>query len=435
MFLLFPNNLFLNLKKEYKYILYEHPLFFNDNRRSKLFHIQKLILHRASMKYYYNLMKNKGYDISYVNFKDNLNKKNIKDIFDPCDKLLEKEFKKCNIHKSPMFLHSIEDLNEYNGGLFHHTFKNWSIKKLNLKDLDKSYDNLNRNKLKDIENVPNYNFKTKNNEYIKEAINYVKQFKTYGIFKTDFKYPITHKEAYDNLIDFIKNRFDFFGKYQDSIINNNEKNILYHSCLSSSLNIGLITPKEIIDEIIKIKNKIKIENYEGFLRQIIGWREYMRYCYLFYYDEIIKSNFFDNNNKLPIEWYNNDFKTGIEPIDNCIIKVVNTAYLHHIERLMIILNYMTLLEINSFDIYKWFLSCVSIDAYDWVMITNIYIFSYSFNKASRKPYISSSNYILKMSNYTKNEWCNKWDQLYKNFLKKKKDKLKGTIYYIQAIKL
>lgn len=438
MFLLFPNNLFDNLDKNYKYILYEHPLFFSSNLRVNKFHIQKLILHRASMKYFYNNMKKKGYDITYLEFGKKLNKNEITDVFSLNDKELEKEFKYIkNIHVNPLFLHSIEDLKEYKGGLFHHTFKLWSIKKLKLKGLDKSYDSLNRDKLKEseIKNIPDFNFETKELDYISEAKEYVKKFKTYGLLNGNFKYPINSEEAFLVLRKFIKERFVNFGKYQDSIINNNEKNILYHACISSSLNIGLIRVLDVIKEIEKVKAKIPIQSYEGFLRQIVGWREYMRYCYEFYYDDIIRSNYFNNKKKLPNKWYENNFRTNIEAIDNCLIKVVNTGYLHHIERLMIILNYMTLLEINPKDICKWFLSCVSIDAYEWVMVTNVYIFSYAFKEASRKPYISSSNYVLKMSNYKKEKWCDVWDNLYRSFLKKKKEKLKGTIYYTQAIKL
>lgn len=93
MFLLFPNNLFENLDKNYKYILYEHPLFFSSNLRVNKFHIQKLILHRASMKYFYNNMKKKGYDITYLEFGKKLNKNEITDVFRLTDKELEKEFK------------------------------------------------------------------------------------------------------------------------------------------------------------------------------------------------------------------------------------------------------------------------------------------------------------------------------------------------------
>ena len=416
-FILFPNTLFdiKYLDKSKDYVLYEHPSFFSR------VHINKLILHRATMKYYYDYLKQNNFKIKYVSAKP----KNITEMFDPVDKILEKEYSNVIIHKSPMFLHSIEDLKDYSGKLFHNSFKLWSINKLNLKGLDKSYDVNNRKKIKELPVIIHYN--VGNSRYVNEAKEYVKKFKTYG-YSGNFVYPTTHKEAKELLIHFLKYKLSNFGEYQDAIVLEDDL-ILYHSFLSSSLNIGLITPEDVIKETVKIKDKVPIQSYEGFLRQIVGWREYMRYIYVYHYDVMTKSNHFENKVKLPLEWYNNNFKTGILPIDNCLEKVKKYGYLHHIERLMILLNYMTLKEYDPKDIYQWFLSCVSIDAYDWVMATNIYIFSYAWKPASRKPYLSSSNYILKMSNYKKDSWCDEWDKLYHNFINKKKEKLKGTLYY------
>jgi len=416
-FILFPNTLFdvKYLDKSKEYVLYEHPRFFSR------VHINKLILHRSTMKYYYDYLKQNNFNIKYVSAKP----KNITEMFDPVDKILEKEYANVIIHRSPMFLHSIEDLKDYSGKLFHNSFKLWSINKLNLKGLDKSYDVNNRKKIKELPVIIHYN--VGNSRYVNEAKEYVKKFKTYG-YSDNFIYPTTHKEARELLIHFLKHKLSNFGEYQDAIVKEDDL-ILYHSFLSSSLNIGLITPEDVIKETVKIKDKVPIQSYEGFLRQIVGWREYMRYIYVYHYDVMTKSNHFENKVKLPLEWYDNNFKTGILPIDNCLEKVKKYGYLHHIERLMILLNYMTLKEYDPKDIYQWFLSCVSIDAYDWVMATNIYIFSYAWKPASRKPYLSSSNYILKMSNYKKNSWCDEWDKLYHNFINKKKEKLKGTLYY------
>ena len=432
-YLLLPNQLFdiKYLDKTKHFILYEHPVFFSNKCRTTKFHINKLILHRASMRYYFDYLTTNNFNVTYVSFDDKL-PDTIKELFHPHDKILEKQFKHCVIYDSPMFLHSLKDLQEYKDTkdiLFHHIFKQWSINKLSLKGLDKSYDINNRNKIKDTSNIPQFNLKdSENSKYVLEAKTYIKQFKHYGY--PNFIYPITHKDAFNLLTHFLQHKLSNFGKYQDAITTDDNL-ILYHSFLSSSLNIGLLTPQQVVNETVKYKSKVPIESYEGFLRQIVGWREYMRYIYIYHYDNLIKSNYFNNTRKLPLQWYDNSFKTDILPIDNCLEKVKKYGYLHHIERLMILLNYMTLCEYNPKDICKWFLSCVSIDAYDWVMKTNVYIFSYAWRLASRKPYISSSNYILKMSNYKKGEWSVKWDKLYKDFLKIKKDKLKGTIYYAQ----
>lgn len=115
--------------------------------------------------------------------------------------------------------------------------------------------------------------------------------------------------------------------------------------------------------------------------------------------------------------------TDIAPIDDCINKVLQQAYTHHIERLMILGNYMLLSEIKPTEIYKWFME-MYIDSYDWVMVPNIYGMSqYAHPGMTTKPYIASSNYILKMSNYKKDDWCAQWDDLFWQFLSKHEKKL------------
>jgi deoxyribodipyrimidine photolyase-related protein len=190
------------------------------------------------------------------------------------------------------------------------------------------------------------------------------------------------------------------------------------------LNIGLLCPKKIIHLTIQYylrkRGTIKDNNFEGFIRQIIGWREYMRYLYEYQYDSLIKSNL-PLNTKSFDDWkplYNGT--TGIYPLDAEIKKAVKYGYSHHIVRLMVFLNYFILSEITPEMIYRWFMEVVSIDAYEWVMIPNIYGMGYFSNKFMSKPYISSSNYILKMSNYKKNNsWENTWNNLYREFVSSK----------------
>ena len=149
--------------------------------------------------------------------------------------------------------------------------------------ITKSYDTLNRNKIPENEKIPE--IKYYNTDYVKEASNYINNHKdfsnNYG--NTDnFIFPVTHKESEKLLSDFLETKFKNFGTYQDSI--KKDEPYLFHSLLSALLNIGLITPKDVIEKTIKhyqkYKNKIGINNYEGFIRQIIGWREYMRMLYL-----------------------------------------------------------------------------------------------------------------------------------------------------------
>ena len=204
-----------------------------------------------------------------------------------------------------------------------------------------------------------------------------------------------------------------------------------------SINIGLLNPSDVLDEVMKEykknKNVIGINNVEGFIRQLF-WREYQRYCYIYY--DFTKQNYFANKTKLNSKWYSGE--TGILPIDDCIKKGFDTGYLHHIERLMVIGNYMNLCGIKPSDGFKWFME-FSCDSYEWVMNQNVYdmVFFVSGGKTMRRPYVSSSNYILKMSNYKKREWCDGcdiWDKKYDDFVKKNKKKLWKFRYYFRTLK-
>ena len=158
---------------------------------------------------------------------------------------------------------------------------------------------------------------------------------------------------------------------------------------------------------------------EGFIRQIIGWREFIRGVYIAVGSKERVKNFWKFKRKIPSSFYSGD--TGIEPIDDTIKKINESAYANHIERLMIIGNFMLLCEFDPDEVYRWFME-MFIDSYDWVMVPNVYGMS-QFSDAgmmSTKPYISSSNYILKMSNYKKGDWCKIWDSLFWNFMDKQR---------------
>ena len=160
--------------------------------------------------------------------------------------------------------------------------------------------------------------------------------------------------------------------------------------LSSSTNIGIITVKYILKKILNKFNKLSndnkkkyINNYEGFIRQIIGWRSYIRYIYVYHTKNLINENFFNNNNKLNNNiWYKNKKSTNIPIIDNMINKVFKYAYLHHIERLMLIGNYFLLTFIKPIYVYEWFTS-MFIDSYEYIMVANILIFIIYFSLGSR----------------------------------------------------
>jgi len=159
------------------------------------------------------------------------------------------------------------------------------------------------------------------------------------------------------------------------------------------------------------RSSVQINNLEGYVRQLI-WREFQRYCYIYLKGDLKNKNRFKLKTKMSKDWY--DGTTGIPPLDDTIKKAFDTGYLHHIERLMIMGNLMLLHKINKEDGFNWFME-FAVDSYEWVMYQNVYdmVFYSTGGKTSYKPYVSSSKYILRMSNYKKGKWCKVWDELYR----------------------
>jgi len=225
----------------------------------------------------------------------------------------------------------------------------------------------------------------------------------------DFFLPTSRVQALKWLESFLEYRFSKFGPYEDAI---HQSELLgFHSMLSPLLNTGLLFPGEVINAALEYD--VPMPSKEGFLRQIIGWREFVRGMYL---TRTLGYNFFQHRRSLSSAWYQGT--TGIPILDDSIKKVLRYGYIHHIERLMVIGNLMLLCEIHPDEVYKWF-SELFIDAYDWVMIPNVYGMSQYADGGSfaSKPYVASSRYLLKMSNYAKGPWCDTVDGLYWRFVK------------------
>jgi deoxyribodipyrimidine photolyase-related protein len=232
-------------------------------------------------------------------------------------------------------------------------------------------------------------------------------------------YPTDYKSANIWFKNFLLSRFEEFGIYEDAVLI--KESIINHSILSPLLNSGLLNPKEVLKTTIDFykKNNIPINSAEGFIRQIIGWREFIRGVYFSKGSEERTKNYWGFKRKIPNSFY--DGTTGIDPVDDTIKKVNKTGYANHIERLMILGNFMVLCEFDPDDVYRWFME-LFIDSYDWVMVPNVYGMSQYADGGlmSTKPYISSSNYIIKMSNYKKGEWSEIWDGLFWSFMDKQR---------------
>jgi len=455
--LIFPNNLFKikYLPKQVKNIfLIEDPLFFGDKERIENYSKLKLVLHRASMKYYQDLLKENKYKVKYIEFNKVkkytfLKKYDNIHYFELADHLLLERLQnslnksqKLIMYNSPLFLLSLDDLNEYqktkgkSKTFFHKHFYDWQLKKLNIPYISKSYDTENRNAVPKNLNMPTVPKNDNKKDYVINAKKYVnKNFaKNYGDVD-NFVFPITHKTSKKWIKKFLKERLKNFGTYQDAILE--KESFMFHSLLAPMINIGLIAPKDLITYTIKYyekhKKEVKINNFEGFIRQVIGWREYERMLYQLDYKNQISSNYFGNTRKLNKKWY--EGTTGVKPIDDTIKKAFTNGYLHHIERLMVMLNFMVLSKIHPLEIYKWFME-FSCDSYDWVMVGNVYGMGYFSTNTMRKPYLSTSNYIIKMSDYKKDGyWDQIWDSLFYNFLLENKSKLKGgAAFYLRNLK-
>lgn len=431
-FLILPNQLFdiKHIDKNYKIIIWECPHFFIDYTYNK----KKLMLHRASMKYYYDYLFKNGYNVKYFDFDTNLDQNEEYILYYPINKLNILGLpKKIQIYHKPtpnllLSLNLLKEYNEKTNKFFFNAFYMWSKKKLNIIPNIKSQDKFNRQ----IPSTPLYVKqpfndipKASSKQYIQEAIKYVNEkFKNNYGNTENFIFPITHNDAKKWLNHFIKYKFNKFGNYQDYIDKNNH--YLYHSLLSSLLNIGLLNPIDIIKQITRYTN-IPLNSYEGFIRQLF-WREYQHYCYMY---ALFDKNYFNNTKRITKNWY--EATTGIQPVDDCIKEAFDTAYLHHIKRLMVIGNYMNLCMIIPKDGFRWFME-FSCDSYEWVMYQNVYdmVFFVTGGLTMRRPYISSSNYILKMSNYNKGDWCNTWNNKYKQFIANNKNKLWKYRYYIKV---
>lgn len=458
--ILFPNQIFefskidsvLKSQKINDIVLLEHPIFFGlDSERKINFNKMKLVLHRASLLFYFDYLKEqiKGMKVGYIKvgesekIKEIVNKYESIYYIDIPDYLVDKRMKELKAKRidsiHPSFIYSREDLEEYMAkktvkGYLHKNFYEWGRKCFNILMDERnkplggkySYDKYNRSgPPSDIEEIPELPLlEPLDKKYIEIAKKEIeKEFsKNYG--NTHLYIPVTFIGANKWFDDFLMNRLENFGKYEDAVVA--KEPFLYHSVISPLLNNGLLTPQNIIYKTLDFYEK-NVEKYdeellfsvEGFIRQILGWREWQRFMYIYEYDALKNGNFYKHDRALTAAWYSG--KLGIAPIDDTIKSAYMKAYLHHILRLMYMSNFMNLCRIHPHEMYNWFMS-FSMDSYDWVMIQNVY--GMGIGVSMTKPYITTGNYIVKMSNYSKKgEWFSLWNDLYYTFLDKNIEKL------------
>jgi len=444
--IIFPHQLFeviTILSKADAIYLVEEYLFFKQYN----FHKQKIVFHRATMKFYESYLQENKIKVNYIESTNELSdikklipylsKNGVNQIhyYDTTDNWLEKRItnkateNNIELHQysNPLFINTKQENDVYfkdKKKCFHTDFYTYQRKKLDIL-IDEnqkpiggkwSFDAENRLKYPKDRQVPSITFPSINHFY-EEAINYVQNnfSNNYGIASAKFIYPTNFIQSQQWLQQFLETRFSEFGEYEDAIVDT--EYFLHHSVLTPMLNVGLITPQQVINKTLSYaaKHQISMNSTEGFIRQIIGWREFIRAVYEQKGTQERTTNYWKFTRKIPASFWTGT--TGIEPVDTVIKKVLATGYCHHIERLMVLGNFMLLCEFDPNEVYKWFME-MFIDAYDWVMVTNIYGMSQFADGGlmATKPYISGSNYLMKMSNFKKGNWQAIWDGLFWRFM-------------------
>lgn len=417
-------------------------------------HKQKIVLFLAAMRAYRDDLVNRGFDVQYRELTPHFDGSTYEEKLSECiatsdctklicfeieDHFFESRIRDFAVQEkldltilpSPMFLTSREQFSEYVRNAkrpFMASFYQQQRKRLGILIDEKgkpvggrwSFDDENRKKLPHDLGVPARHSmaRTRHVEDVSGLVSEV--FSDHPGTSDHFWLPTTRRQVLSQFNHFLKNHFHNFGDYEDAL--SDRDLFLFHSALSPALNLGLVTPDEIVRKAIDHAegNGIPINSLEGFIRQVIGWREFIRGIYHEFDEQQSTSNYWNHERGLTSHWY--DGTTGIPPLDDVIEKTIRYGWAHHIERLMIVGNLMLLCEIKPRVAYQWFME-MFVDSSDWVMGPNVFgmaLFSDGGIFAT-KPYICGSNYMLKMSHYSKGPWCDIVDGLYWRFIEKHRD--------------
>jgi deoxyribodipyrimidine photolyase-related protein len=421
------------------------------------FHRKKLAFHRASMNYYAENLRSNNKEVRYFTHQEAQLKNVFQElqqyasqvhIVNPTDYLLERRIRRFAQqydleliwHDNPSFLNSKSDndlllgkqtqrffLADFYkkqrmrlGILLEHdgqpTGGRWSFDADNRKALPKGLD---------LPAFPSYQSEWSQNA--ERAITTEFPFNS-GDPDLSF-YPVTHEEAKAALHFFVQNNLSLFGPYQDAF--STAAPYVFHSNLSTALNVGLLTPRQVIDEVLKHyrEGKVAIESAEGFLRQVVGWREFIRAVYERVGVQQRCTNAMQHHSQLNWEQIGN-----ASFLQHTTQKIEQHAYAHHIERLMLLGNFFFLSEIHPDEVYRFFMSNF-MDAYDWVMVPNVYGMSQYADGGlmTTKPYFSGSNYLKKQGLKMDAEGAALFDALFWNFVDKHQERLRKNMRTSQMV--
>lgn len=426
-----------------KIVLWEHPAFCGKRH----IHLKLNKLRLVYQRYLCELFVARNPSVAFLSCDKDVDAilhqyRNVR-MFDPVDKLVEADvvtrFGKSNVDivETPMFLMSRSELIAYHVSkhgkrLRHAPFYKFVRSKIHILEGVKSQDKFNREPFKGDtlppEPYPKYRRTALHKQCMKNAIDWVTSSTQYknnlGEVDPDYllKLPSDTNEARAWLDKFVNDRLGSFGKYQDAIVLGS--NFVYHSGLSIPMNYGLITPGVVVSKIRehfeRQGDKTEMNNYEGFVRQVIGWREYCRLYYVCVPEKTYNINHFNMPSQtLGTVWYTG--KTCMNIVDEAIVDAWKFGYLHHIRRLMIMSNYMTLCNVHPDQIYRWMYE-FSLDSNDVFMVFNCYSMgSYSDGGlATHKPYISGSGYVKRQGRLKAGRWEDVWTKKYRDFLKRHK---------------
>lgn len=396
-------------------------------------HIQKVVGFFLAMRNFANRLKNKGFNVEYFKISDTNNAHNFIDNISlliakynitkieyqlPDEHRLvnyfQKELSQLNVSVKVVdtehFYTSKTELIEFSKGrkktimedFYRHMRKKHQILVVNEKPIGGkwNYDTLNRKKWNEDELIP-LPYEPNNNcsEVLQDIT--IANIETFGKITNVFNYPISRDQALKQLSYFCNNLLPFFGDYQDAM--HTSQDFLFHSKLSFALNVKLISPKEVVDAVqasFYNDETIHISQAEGFIRQILGWREYMRGIYWQLGPDFKTKNFFNNTAKLPDFYWTG--KTKMNCLKQSLKNSLENSYAHHIQRLMILGNFALLLGVHPDEVDDWYLG-VYVDAVEWVQLPNTRGMSQFADGGliATKPYVSSASYINKMGNYCK----------------------------------
>ena len=433
-------------------------------------HIQKVVGFFRSMRNFGNSLDNEGHQVLYFKISDENNPQNLPQLIEQTisehkiekfDYLLPDEYRldqqlqeicdslsiPSEVFDTEHFYTSRDELKNHFKGkkqLLMESFYRMMRKKHNIL-MEKNqpeggkwnFDQSNRKKWDGSPEIPE---ELSFNTDVTELFDEIKSAKvnTFGnIDSKNFPWPTSHQECKELLDFFCSKLLTYFGDYQDAL--HTQEKYLFHSRLSFAMNSKMLSPKEVIDTVVEHyyehKDDIHISQVEGFIRQILGWREYMRGVYWKEMPDYAELNKLDNHNALPDFFWTG--KTKMNCLHKSITQSLDDTYAHHIQRLMVIGNYALLTQVDPNEVDAWYLG-VYIDAIEWVEITNTRGMSQFADGGlvATKPYVSSANYINKMGNYCKEcsyshtvksgEKSCPFNALYWNFLEEKKSHFKNN---------